>query len=217
MQNRLNINNLAQLTELLSEKHQVSITNWGKGNAKSCNDLYKEIIANDCFLVISNGVLIRVVELMFILIRRGDYVLIEVKQILADGRERKRYLPLAEKRKNGESIYDLITRALSEEMANIVGDKINPNLLNNLSQYFDDNKYLCIEEDPKESHSYPNLLSKYITHIVELINVNDLPLEEFVSSEKRGDNFQFNIWNWTHVDEAIKLDHRIAKFYAETK
>ena len=91
-----------QLREWLS-RHQIDTSAWGKGEAKSIGNLFREIEDRESTLTVdSSGVLRRVAVVKVNVHRPGapELALREMQQILPDGRARSRNVELSEKMKS---------------------------------------------------------------------------------------------------------------------
>ena len=70
-----------------------------------------------------------------------------------------------------------------------------------------------IFDDPlKESYSYPNLMSLYSRHVVE-INMEKMDINEFQTFEMKSTGVQYTKWHWLDLNEAMKLNSTIKMFY----
>ena len=81
-----------ELKSLLNT-YAINTENWGKNDAKTIDDLFREIKSNDCELSIIENKLVRTVKILIVLIRKDNLILMEKEQILVDGRKRVRNLP----------------------------------------------------------------------------------------------------------------------------
>ena len=168
----------------------LDLSNWGLGKAKSVEDLWREITAEDCSL--SPGPT-RSVVLAVILIEDKNRLLCEAKQELRDGRIRLRSKPPREKVRRGEKIIAGVMRCLEQEL------RISPDVC----------RIVSIPERPirvaRESDSYPGLRTVYLEYWAR-VAVPNLPREDFCTEES-GDPHDpvFRHW-WTWVDrEAVSL------------
>lgn len=142
-----------EVTKLLQD-HNVPISEWGTGEAKTLRDLVTEILTGESNLMIIGSEVFRQVEIVHVDVRYAtDYVekvLYEAKQVFADGRTRERHLSgVSEKMIPGEDPTSAAKRALSEELG------INTNL--NIES-------LSSTEETKPSQSYPGLNTQYKKH-----------------------------------------------------
>jgi len=203
------------LVQLL-ETYNVDMTKWGTETFKTINDLFNELNNDDCYMSIEHDKLVRYVSVVYILIVKGDYVLMEKEQTLCAGRKRIRNLPLAEKIIPPESLDNAIVRGIHEELLYIgnpydiasVHQSAFEVKINNLA---DEDNIKCTEEI-MESKSYPNLLCKYKKYVVEC-EVNTLPSSEFTSFEIRNDKYLITNWHWVKINDAINLNEMIKLYY----
>ena len=141
-------------------KNGIDVALYGVGTAKTVGRLFAEIEAGECRLYFDGGMLIRVVEPLFLTLKacEGDEVrfLVEETQRFADGRVRERNLVLGEKLQPGESWGQAAMRALDEEL---YGD---------LAVRVDALSYRKFVSD-EVSRSYPGLLSRYVSHQSSII------------------------------------------------
>lgn len=142
-----------ELVSLLT-KANISLDKWGTGKAKSVDHLFREIEAGETRLVWRHGLLrvVCVVGVSVHHVEKGETLYLrEVKQMLADGRERLRDLAATvwEKRLIGESPEEAAYRGLREELG-LVGVP----LVSALGVHRDERKR-------KDSSSYPDLPTEY--------------------------------------------------------
>jgi len=144
----------------------VDITVWGIGDAKTLDQLVKEVIDGESRLLRSeNGELTRSVEVVQGVITYVDengetFQLVEEKQVFGDGRVRVRNrlidISVAEKMKPDEDPREALIRGLKEELEITEGAQIadNPE----------------VDSKDEDSLSYPGLRSQYqiYTFVVEL-------------------------------------------------
>jgi hypothetical protein len=107
----------------LLKKFDIDQSGFGRGNAKTIDDLEKEIANGECALVEKGGLLVRYVHILnidvFAKIEGRRLYLREIRQKFADGRIRERKLPasLSEKLALTEKNYSqAIERTLTEEI-----------------------------------------------------------------------------------------------------
>jgi len=178
-----NIKNINELTQLLSAKN-IDTSKWGTGTTKTTNDLWNEIRNGES--IIQDEPLLRIVDVINVIIRNGESVLIETSQELDDGRTRSRNIVPAEKKKTGESYIEAARRCLREELQ--VKDR-NIEILESTYRQ---------EQKIKESISYPGLSTLFRYHIVEA-KVNGLPNTDFwtfESADNELDPISRHHWIW---------------------
>ena len=106
------------LAEFLSQNN-VDISTWGKGEAKTFEHLFNELIKGECELYARNGEVVRKVEALSIDVFYKDEQLKEEYQKFSDGRIRRRVMDcsVAEKiSKEDKSLIDGVKRAIAEEL-----------------------------------------------------------------------------------------------------
>lgn len=175
----------------LMHAHEIDLSRWGHGDAKSLDDLWREISSGEIYMQANpfRRVLTGVVS---VIIRRGDKVLVEHKQVLADGRTRQRDILPSEKMKNDESYVDAVTRCLREEL------HVCPENVEILKSSYQQKREL------RQSTSYPGLLSEYIIHSVE-VRVVGLPDTDFWIAEHNPVEGQHH-WVWKDASDFAPLD-----------
>ncbi|MFA7193327.1 MAG: NUDIX hydrolase [Candidatus Paceibacterota bacterium] len=148
--------NITQLHRIL-ESHDISIDEWGKGKAKSLENLLHEINSGESILASVEGKIYRAaigsVVRVYRLYNGGLCVLTEGKQVFADGTVHRRDLPFSvgEKVFPGESSLEAAQRAFKEELG--IDEKIE---FNRHSEYV---------QGPVPSTSYPGILTTYFVDV----------------------------------------------------
>jgi ADP-ribose pyrophosphatase YjhB (NUDIX family) len=160
---------------------------WGVGGAKSVQNLWSELIAGESQLQADPP--LRLVQVVNVIIRQGQHLLVEAKQEFGENQTRDRSSPPAEKIKPGESPVEAAIRCLQEEM------EVNPDRV----------KILAWTAEPEqvrlESPSYPGLISNYIRYEVEA-KVAGLPRRPFSTIETAhddGDPVKNHQWLWKPI------------------
>ena len=152
-----------ELSVLLISKG-VPTEQWGRGKAKNLSDLFEEIRDGESKLEMIAGALTRHLEAcainVFADIGGSRKRLVELKQILSDGRERVRNLDtsLGEKLRPGEAPNSAARRALREEL----GIDVEAEFVSQLS----------LTRGPQESESFPGLPSVYVFHRFDILLPN---------------------------------------------
>ncbi len=175
-----NFRSQLDLRQLLISKG-IDISKWGTGEAKSLDDLWNEIIAGDSS--IQDEPLLRIVDVVQIIIRSGDKVLVEVGQKFHDGRIRSRNLVPSEKKHADESYIDAAYRGLREEL------QIDTQDVEVLRTTYREKREI------KDSNSYPGLRSLYRYHIVDA-KVKGLPNTEFWTDERKNEKDPVDKHHW---------------------
>jgi len=157
---------------------------WGKGQAKYVKSLWQELQAGESRLTAVP--LRRRVEMVSLIIRRGEKMLIEMEQQLADGRTRTRHIPPSEKLQRNEHFLDAAYRGLQEEL-HIPPDQAVMKL--------DTYRKKTVEQ---LSSSYPGLITEYHIHTIE-VDVPGLPQHRFSTQEPPVSTdtiTKAHIWDW---------------------
>jgi hypothetical protein len=168
--------------------HNIDVTAWGAGPAKSVENLWAELAAGESQL--EDNPPLRQVRLVNLIIRRGNKMLVEAAQEFGDNQQRQRGLPPAEKIKPGETHQQAALRCLQEELqidpaaVTILADTSQPRL------------------QMQESPSYPGLRTQYWLYQVEAA-VSGLPDTNFSTTESPhddGDPVKIHQWIWQKRD-----------------
>lgn len=146
----------------LLEQFRVPVFEWGRGEAKTLQDLLDEIAAGESRLEVHEEALLRHIEGSAIDVYFDDgravLKLYEVKQVFADGRERVRDdidSSLGEKLHRGEKPHDAARRAFEEELGIEAALPIEPH---------PQRQCRTTSKGPVPSKSFPGLRSRYVTH-----------------------------------------------------
>jgi hypothetical protein len=143
------------LINILSQ-YDIPYQNWGTGKSKTVEDLFSEVVGNECQIVERESGLVRLIEFVGIKVFYKDvetlWFLKEDRQEFNDGRMRRRNMPtsVAEKMISGEDPVTAGVRGISEEL----DLKINSSQLK---------KHRDIQFNGG-SLSYPGLRTKYKGH-----------------------------------------------------
>lgn len=183
---------LEELQNWLSNNN-VPIEQWGKGYAKTINQLFLELQRREC--IIKTNPPMRILTVVQIIIKHDDLILVELSQEMQDQRRRKRSLPPSEKMKPGEGWHQAAVRCLDEELS------IQENQFTILSKDCKPDIY------EKQSQSYPGLLSQYHLYRVH-VAADHLPKNEFWTVEKiqsgQKQAVRRHLWGWVHP-QSIKF------------
>lgn len=161
---------------------------WGENSSKSLNHLWQELQAGEVQLMDTPP--LRLVEVVQIIIRRGETVLMEAEQEFFNGQRRYRNQPPSEKIKPGETVQDAACRCLQEELA-LPKEAISLRPETH-RQY----------QTSTNSISYPGLPSQYNFHVIEAA-VSDLPVEGFWRENQSDgviDPVKRHRWEWRSAD-----------------
>jgi len=162
----------------------VDVSTWGRDSTKSVGNLWNEIQHGETRL--AENPPLRYVDVVQVIVRRDDHLLIEARQAFNDGRSRKRDRPPSEKLRPGEDPLQAAARCLEEEL-DIAPERItiHPDSYHRKQVHTD-------------SVSYPGMKSCYQFHIVAA-NVTGLPETAFVTAEQAtgpGDPVSRHYWIW---------------------
>lgn len=166
------------------QKNGIQYNAWGKENSKSLRNLWQELEAGEVQL--NESPPLRVVEVVQIIIKRDDTILVEAEQEFVNGQRRFRNQPPSEKVKPGESVQEAATRCLKEELG------LEPELISlDLASHRQ-------HQTNTNSISYPGLPSQYNFHLLEAA-VSGLPNDEFWRenlAEGNVDPVKRHRWAW---------------------
>ena len=181
--NSLHFANPSQLASFL-QAHQINLSLWGAGNAKSVADLWQELQVGDALLQATPPQ--RIVHTVSIIIKQGDLQLIEVEQLLKDGRTRRRNRPPSEKMKATENYEQAALRCLHEEL-DVSAENIH--IVPNTHQ---------LKTETIEAHSYPTLNTTYHIHTIQakISNLPSEPFETHNAASAEGDPVLIQRWAW---------------------
>lgn len=178
---------LAQLENWLHQ-HHIDYTGWGYGRAKTTAQLLQELQRGETTLATNPPR--RIVHTVMIIIRRGNHILLETEQIMADGRRRYRTLPPSEKIQAGETYQQAAQRGLCEELGRQPHQiQLHPATYRQTQR-------------TQDSDSYPNLLANYHIHIIEA-TVANLPQHPFTTQEQLPHGRQTHRWAWQPIPPPI--------------
>jgi len=163
----------------------VPLADWGRGGAKTVADLWAEVACGETTL--RDQPLRRAVNVVQVVIRRGERMLTEIEQEMADGRRRTRGWPPSEKLKGDETALSAARRCLAEELG-----------------IFAPLEILCEDASPYQhtldSPSYPGLPTTYRVHTVA-VAAADLPTalpdaDFWLDNTAPADPVRRHLWGW---------------------
>lgn len=157
---------------------------WGQGAAKRSEDLLAEIRKGESIMRPEPP--LRTVVAVRVVVRRGDYVLIEASQGMQGGRRRARERPPSEKMYPGEHYADAAIRCLREEL-DVAPEQIDLKPESYRRKVWSGNPA-----------SYPGLHTRYTFHIVDA-EVHGLPGHDFSTQELArgsGEPVDRHFWEW---------------------
>ncbi|KAG2493574.1 hypothetical protein HYH03_008093 [Edaphochlamys debaryana] len=179
----------ASAAELQSwlEQGGVDTNVYGKGMAKTVDDLFDEVSKQESILEFEGGKALRIVNVLslHILNSRGQ-ILFEDEQVLPDGRSRRRNVPVSEKMVVNEPWHVALHRAVAEELSSALPPDYEVT-------YYKDSYFLRTEYS--SSMSYPGLLTKYVFHRVKA-HVTGIPDGPFSTTEERPGGQLLTRWIW---------------------
>jgi hypothetical protein len=171
----------SKLIEIL-DRYKIDISNWGKGESKTIDHLFTEIIKGESNIVEKNGSLLRRVSALSIIVRYKDLILREDYQEFNDGRKRKRKMKASVAEKldpSDKNLTEAVKRAISEELGIEISD-------NQISKREDEIKN-------RLSTSYPNLQSEVVLFGFE-VNLTDSQFKKDGYVEIQKDKKTFFKW-----------------------
>lgn len=173
------------------QRRGVDTSAWGHGRAKSTQHLWRELQRGETRLLANPTR--RVVELVVLVVRRGDRILLETGQQLADGRFRERAWPPSEKVQQGETYLQTAVRGLHEEMGLTEQEYTLHPESHHLRYHW------------RDSVSYPTLPAQYCFHILE-VEIPRLPDDAFTTAEANhstDEAVKIHHWNWVEPPAAV--------------
>lgn len=184
------IQSLRQLKHWLVSKG-IDTSYWGQGSTKTLESLWNEIVGAETGL--QDDPPLRIIDVVQVIIRHGDEMLIEAEQEFADKRRRRRSHPPSEKMKRGECHLEAAARCLQEELGLELEDfEILPDTYHQ-------------RQDELESPSYPGLHTCYVFHVVEA-KVKGLPTTDFWTNESAqnpNDPIKRHYWTWQTAADKV--------------
>mmetsp|Transcript_46 Transcript_46/g.144 ORF Transcript_46/g.144 Transcript_46/m.144 type:complete len:315 (+) Transcript_46:274-1218(+) len=171
------------------QRHGVDTSNWGKGVARSMQDLTAEVRRGES--VLSGGQ--RVIYVVKVQIRDEDHELVEARQIiLKNGSIKERNRCLSEKCNPGETPLEAAHRGICEELNDVVGDSplVKFREFKSSSDAFESEGF---------SRSFPGLKTRYHFYKVdcEVEGMRrDVTGMKFVTDEGKG---RLHEWEWRKV------------------
>jgi hypothetical protein len=168
------------------EANSIPKHTWGVGQAKSVVDLWSEYQRGET--IFEDDPPVRQVSVVQLRIQRGDRILVELEQVLADGRRRARNRLPSEKMKAGESPIMAAWRCLVEELGLDVRDVVVSEVVETTETIID-------------SPSYPGLPTRYTFHTME-VRTDALPDGDFWrDNTAEGDPVRRHRWGWLAFSE----------------
>jgi hypothetical protein len=162
----------------------IPLSRWGTGPTKSVADLWSELQCGESVLTADPPQ--RHVRAVAVIIRRNDAILIEAAQTFRTGISRERSIPPTEKMLSGESVETAAIRCVQEELGITLDERaLVPGTH-------------TVAENERYSQSFPELLSRYTVHEVE-IRVPGLPDTPFSTKESLDGTdtaIQDHYWEW---------------------
>ena len=155
-----------QTLEAWLKKNGIRCDKWGVNGSKSLNNLWQELEAGEVQL--TDPPPLRVVNVVQIIIRWEEYILVEAEQEFFNGQHRFRNQPPSEKIKPGETIQEAAFRCLQEELG--VPPERSILKMESHQQH----------QTNTNSISYPGLPSQYNFHLLEAA-VSGLPDRGFLA------------------------------------
>lgn len=155
-------------------KHNIPLSEWGKGNAKTLNHLLNELIKGESHIYAKEGEIKREVSALSIIVTYKDLILREDHQEFNDGRKRRREMEasVAEKiDKNDKNLIEAVKRGIKEEL----GISINKDQIVELDN--------SIKE--RESMSYPGIQSKAVLYRYHVeLNDDQYNPDEYIETQE---------------------------------
>ena len=172
-------------------KNKIDTHMWNKGEAKSVEDLWQEVVNKKCYLGGTSP--LRYITAVQLVVVQQDKVLLEEKQSLRDARVRIRNRLPAEKLQPDEDPFAAASRCLAEELPLL--DKRNTLIPEQQTR---------LRLELVDSESYPGLTTLYKLYRVR-VHVQRLPNHRFTSLEtghQRSSPVVDHSWCWTSWSQA---------------
>lgn len=163
--------------------NNVDTSLWGEGTSKTVGSLRNELKNKESELVLEEGRPLRSLRVARVRVHRSasdQRYLWEVKQLLPEGQERPRGMPLSEKLKFDETQLDGAARGIREELEGRACESLRAH-------------HETIEIKPTQT--YPGLVCRYTFCEVEAV-VEDLPEDSFETTEVDGGKQVTHCWDW---------------------
>jgi hypothetical protein len=160
----------------------VDTSTWGHGRAKSAEQLWREVLRGETHLLANPPR--RMVELVVLIVRREEQILLEIGQHLPGENFRQRAWPPSEKMISGENFLQTAVRGLREEFGLVPDDyTLHHDTYRRAYQW-------------RDSVSYPTLPAQYCFHIID-VDIPSLPPEPFTTTEPIRDELSLiHHWAW---------------------
>ncbi|KAL4852717.1 hypothetical protein ACK3TF_006206 [Chlorella vulgaris] len=166
----------------------IALDAYGKGPAKSLEQLWAEVEEGETQLFLQGGRPLREVSVLTVILQNSKgQTLYEAEQVLPNGSRRTRGLPLSEKLLPGERWQDAAVRGVVEELGPVLPEQPVVEV---------DEQSMIETVESKESQSYPGLLSKYVCKRVNARIPSGLPETDFCTHEERSDGRLQHCWVW---------------------
>ncbi len=162
----------------------INTATWGVRGTKTVRNLWGEYVSGE--IAFEAPPPLRIVQVVQVIIRRGNRVLLEIEQEFGNAQKRSRHQPPSEKMKAGESYILAAIRCLQEELG-LARDDIA----------FVGSGYEKVEM-LTESPSYPGLQTKYTFHSIEAV-AKGLPEKDFWReniTQMATDPVKRHLWAW---------------------
>lgn len=184
MSDIIEVNSEDHLVSILKDTYNIPVELWGKGKAKTCKQLYDEIVKGESVLIKVGDKFERCVTVLNIFVTDPESrILIEEKQIFKDSRVRERNIPLAEKMLPDEDWLTAGVRAIKEELGSILPDTEHIIKIDEASHR--------IKSNISQSGSYPECISRYSMHYCKAY-IEGLPSTNFETYEDHLTSY----WTW---------------------
>ncbi len=177
--------------QLWFEEVGIDVANWGRGESKHIEDLWEEISSGET--VLQDDPPLRILNVVQVIIRKNDTILMEIEQEFDTGRRRSRNRPPSEKMKPDEGYIVAALRCINEELG-LDSQKV----VLDIETYKQELQIL-------DSPSFPGLQTKFNIHSIEAV-VEGLPEEDFwrenVAFHSEGsDPVKRHHWGWVREEE----------------
>lgn len=179
-----------QQLALWLQHHQINLTQWGQGAAKSVDDLWREV--QNAESTLAAEVPLRRVRVVELVVQDGERQLIEAAQTFATGQVRRRNQPPSEKMLPDEEPLGTARRCLVEELG-----------VDGAADVSFPPQQVRERQAVVESTSYPGLLTLFTFYQV-VAHVKHLPPTDFTTINRahaHGDPVTAHHWHWQPLAE----------------
>eukprot|EP00746_Dinoflagellata_sp_MGD_P015225 gnl/MRDRNA2_/MRDRNA2_133732_c0_seq1.p1 gnl/MRDRNA2_/MRDRNA2_133732_c0~~gnl/MRDRNA2_/MRDRNA2_133732_c0_seq1.p1 ORF type:complete len:803 (+),score=158.76 gnl/MRDRNA2_/MRDRNA2_133732_c0_seq1:99-2411(+) len=182
------------------KQHDIDYTQYGQGDARSLDDLLKELKNRDCYFETIDEQLVRLFDAVILKIEDPvGRILMEQERQLSDGRVIGEQQFPAAKRRPEERVLTTACRVLRDKLQ----------MTENDIQFDDDSKNAAVQWEEKESSSYPGIVTIVRKHIVrgKLLQLG-LCVSQEMTVEKKDGNKRYFAWTEKNLEKSARISAR---------